>query len=257
MNIHNALSDCSLDFFICLSSIISIAGNHGQSSYGGSNAFLDAFCGFRNSQGLPAAAINLPAISEVGYVAEAIAAGTGKAMESYYTAAISQSQLRSVLESTISVDSIHGADVANGQVIVGLSTIPELMQMYVGSGPLLSLQYRDIEAKVSAPASSSKSGGNGKTSLKQSLAGMDLTEDAARDVLYAGIADKISSILMVSREDVKPERPLQDLGLDSLIAVELRNWLVRELEISLSVIDIADSTSVKDLSDKVAARMVT
>lgn len=178
-------------------------------------------------------------------------------MESYYTAAISQSQLRSVLESTISVDSIHGADVANGQVIVGLSTIPELMQMYVGSGPLLSLQYRDIEAKVSAPASSSKSGGNGKTSLKQSLAGMDLTEDAARDVLYAGIADKISSILMVSREDVKPERPLQDLGLDSLIAVELRNWLVRELEISLSVIDIADSTSVKDLSDKVAARMVT
>lgn len=47
------------------------------------------------------------------------------------------------------------------------------------------------------------------------------------------------------------------LGLDSLIAVELRNWLVRELEISLSVIDIADSTSVKDLSDKVAARMVT
>jgi NAD(P)-dependent dehydrogenase (short-subunit alcohol dehydrogenase family)/acyl carrier protein len=257
LNIHNALSGRELDFFICLSSIISIAGNHGQSSYGGSNAFLDAFCGFRNSQGLPATAINLPAISEVGYVAEAIAAGTGKAMESYYTAAISQSQLRSILESTTSVDSTHGARVASGQVIVGLSTLPELMQMYVGSGPLLSLQYRHIEAKASAPANSSKSGETGKASLKRSLAGMDLTEDAARDVLYAGIADKIASILMIPREDVRPDRPLEDLGLDSLISVELRNWLVRELEISLSVIDIADSTSVKDLSDKVAARMGT
>ena len=86
---------------------------------------------------------------------------------------------------------------------------------------------------------------------------MDLTEDAARDVLYAGIADKISSILMIPREDVRPDRPLEDLGLDSLISVELRNWLVPELEISLSVIDIADGTSVKDLSDKVAARMGT
>ena len=129
--------------------------------------------------------------------------------------------------------------------------------MYVGSGPLLNLQYRDIEAKVSAPASSSKAGENGKTSLKQLLAGMDFTEDVARGVLYAGVADKISSILVVPREEVKSERPLQDLGLDSLIAVELRNWLVRELEISLSVINIADSTSVKDLSDKIAARMVT
>jgi acyl carrier protein len=257
LNIHNALSSHDLDFFICLSSIISIAGNHGQSSYGGSNAFLDAFCGFRNSQGLPATAINLPAISEVGYVAEAIAAGTGKVMESYYTAAISQSQLRSVLESTTSIDSVHGPSVASGQVIVGLSTLPEFMQMYVGSGPLLSLQYRDIEAKASAPANSSKSGETCKASLKRSLAGMDLTEDAARDVLYAGIADKISSILMIPREDVRPDRPLEDLGLDSLISVKLRNWLVCELEISLSVIDIADSTSVKDLSDKVAARMGT
>jgi acyl carrier protein len=140
---------------------------------------------------------------------------------------------------------------------VGLSTLPDIMQTYIGSGPLLSLQYRDIEEKASAPGLSSTSTRTGKISLKLSLTGMDLTEDAARDILYARIADQISGILMVPREDVKPDKPLEDLGLDSLIAVEPRNWLVRELEISLSVIDIADSTSVRHLSDKVAARMVT
>jgi hypothetical protein len=89
LNLYDTLSDRDFDFFVCLSSMISISGNTGQTSYGGSNAFLDSFCRFRNSQILPAVAINLPAISEVGYVAEAIAAGTGKAMEVYYTAAIS------------------------------------------------------------------------------------------------------------------------------------------------------------------------
>lgn len=74
-------------------------------------------------------------------------------------------------------------------------------------------------------------------------------------MLFAGIAEKVSGILMVPLEDVKPEVSLDDLGLDSLIAVELRNWLVRECSIAISVMDISNSASVQDLADKVAARM--
>lgn len=257
LNLHSALSNHALDFFICLSSIVAISGNLGQSSYAGSNALLDAFCQSRNRQGLPATAINLPAINEVGYVAEAIAAGKGKAMESYYTAAISQSQLRLVLEATTSVASTPDNRITDGQVVVGLSTLPERTQVYAGAGPLLNLVYREAEAIANEAPTSREPNSASKTSLKHALHGLDLTQDTTRQILYGGIADKISSILMVPREDVKTDLPLVDLGLDSLVAVELRNWLVRELGITISVIDIADSKSAIDLSDKVAARMVT
>jgi hypothetical protein len=247
-------SDHALVSFICLPSIVSITGNFGQTSYAGSNAFLDTYCQACNRQGLPTMAINLPVISKIGYVAEAIAAGTGRAKESYYAAAISQSQLRSVLEATTSV---QDDKTAGGQVVIGLTTLLDRTQMYNCAGPLLSPWHRDIEAKIAAPAASLESGQTTKVGLKHSLAGMDMTREADQEISNASIANKISSMLMVLREDVRPDLSLGDHGLDLFLAVELRNWLVRGLGISIPVIGIADCSSVRNLSDLVAVRMAT
>lgn len=67
---------------------MTITGNIGQASYAGSNAFLDSFCQHRRRHGLAAISVNLPAILDVGYVAEAVAAGQGQSMEYFYAAAI-------------------------------------------------------------------------------------------------------------------------------------------------------------------------
>ncbi|PWY75027.1 fatty acid synthase S-acetyltransferase [Aspergillus heteromorphus CBS 117.55] len=65
-NLHNACSDKQLDFFVLFSSVVGTVGNPGQSNYGASNAFVDAFVTYRRSLGLPASRVTLGAVEEVG-----------------------------------------------------------------------------------------------------------------------------------------------------------------------------------------------
>ncbi|CAH0024600.1 unnamed protein product, partial [Clonostachys rhizophaga] len=71
-NLHQASEDmqCSLHFFVMLSSTSGIVGNKGQGNYAAANTFLDAFASYRESLGLRANTVNLGVIQDVGYVAE-------------------------------------------------------------------------------------------------------------------------------------------------------------------------------------------
>ena len=67
-NLHKSLP-ADMDFFIMESSVSGIVGNATQAAYAAGNTFLDAFCSYRNSLGMPATTIDLGAIADVGYLA--------------------------------------------------------------------------------------------------------------------------------------------------------------------------------------------
>lgn len=70
--------------------------------------------------------------------------------------------------------------------------------------------------------------------------------DEAFNVIFEAVAGRIAGIMMKS-EDISPEDRIVDLGLDSLIAVELRNWIVKQVDVNLTVIDIVNSGTVAQL----------
>ena len=69
-NLHNALKDQPLDFFVLVGSIYGIHGNPGQANYAAASTFLDAFVQFRQNLGLPASVIDLGIMEDIGYVSQ-------------------------------------------------------------------------------------------------------------------------------------------------------------------------------------------
>ena len=70
MNLHDALKNTSLDFFVMTSSVSGTLGSPGQINHAAANSFLDAFAKYRRSQSRRAVSIILPMILGVGVVAE-------------------------------------------------------------------------------------------------------------------------------------------------------------------------------------------
>ena len=66
------------------------------------------------------------------------------------------------------------------------------------------------------------------------------------------LREQVSRILGTSEEKLDADRPLTDFGLDSLMAVELRNWIEGDLRLTLSSVDILRGPSLSQLADLLA-----
>jgi Phosphopantetheine attachment site len=62
---------------------------------------------------------------------------------------------------------------------------------------------------------------------------------------------KVSAVLMFPREEMDPNKPIVMYWLDSLIAIEIRNWITRELEASLQVLELLTSSSITALAETI------
>ncbi|KAF4976494.1 hypothetical protein FDECE_18471, partial [Fusarium decemcellulare] len=237
MNLHKALANVPLDFFICLSSIVGTLGNPGQSSYAGSNSFLDAFCQWRVSQGLPGTSVALPVVSDVGWVAE-MAASDPSAVKSGHLLDISiTSEQVSHLIKAAMIHPNLGSHIVNG-----FSRSLDMARNRQLQNPILS-HVRDGMARRFAGSSltivsNTKSGvGSDPIVNKESL--MQATDiEAASGIVYQALSQKIAKDMMISPEDMTPESSLSQIGLDSLVAVEFRNWLAKELAVNMRIMEI-------------------
>jgi aryl carrier-like protein len=76
-------------------------------------------------------------------------------------------------------------------------------------------------------------------------------------LLGALLCDKVARVLGTSPERLDVDRPLLQLGIDSLMAIELRNWLEGELRVDLPIVELMKSPSVSGLALLLADRLDT
>jgi aryl carrier-like protein len=239
-NMHNALTETPLDFFIVISSAAGIVGNRGQAAYAAANTFLDAFVRYRARLGLAATALDLTAVEDVGYLADNAARKEdvlrnlgGQSMNEAEVLALVMAAVQGRMRGSCGNHCMTGLDLGE-------------------DGTAESLPYFASDAKFehlrqALPSASAAAGSAAELPIGVALARAQSHEDALH-VVGAGLAGKLATILMVPAEDLDPETPITKYGLDSLNAIELRNWITKSLEANLQVLELLTSGSLTNLA---------
>lgn len=241
-NIDELTVDDPLDVFILFSSITTFFGNPGQASYVAANGYLEGLARKRRENGKPAMAVGWGAITDVGYLARneeiggAIAKRTG-------TMNFTAKQALGALDRLLASDdgSVHRAVISVGPMNWSIAK----------SG--LSIISTPSFKTLSRQADQASQGVSEALDVASLIAGK--TEPEARAILSGMLAREVSVVLRTPVEEINVKRPLTDLGMDSLMGVELRMTAQQKLGVDIPLASIANGVSVDDIARKIVERM--
>jgi hypothetical protein len=233
-----------MDFFIMLSSVSGIVGTVSQAAYAAAGTFMDAFADYRNRLGLPAVTLDLGVVLDVGYVAENEELKRG--MERQGFEGITGEEVMAMIKSAIITPLRKNA---SGQTVTGLGTWKSEGSHGAFVQPLFSHFRRMALKSERVEGEDSGSAGKVRDSLRQATS----VNEAATKVCTA-IISKMSTLLMIPSEDISSSKPMSEYGMDSLVAVEMRNWLFREMDSTVPILELLANSSLLQLSTKIVRR---
>lgn len=247
-NIHNALetANAKLDYFVLFSSAAGTLGSRGQAAYAAASTFLDSFAAYRCHKGLPGTSLDLTAVTGAGYIAEN-AARADEIFKNFGGETVSEAEVLALLGLAVSGMAPH-------HCLTGLKLVPSP----AGALPYYAQDPRFAHLAASAAAdaapSPSSSAEPGKPVAFGAAFRAAANETEARDIAVQAVQHKLSEVLSVGLQDVDAARSMTSYGLDSLTAIEVRNWIARELRANLQILELLTSGCVKDLAALIASR---
>jgi acyl transferase domain-containing protein/acyl carrier protein len=237
-NLHKLTQEDPLDFFVLFSSIVALAGTAGQGNYAAANAFLDALAHHRRSKGLPALSINW------GAWAAGMASELSTRDQRRYTDVgvilIPPELGIQTMASLIAQDA--------AQVSVLPIDWPQFLRQFQDTGE------PPFYSELSKRAASARTAVARPSQLLHQL--KEARPNRRRHVLAAFVRDEVSSILGLDpSQPLDSDQPLSEVGVDSLMAVEIRNALGRPLSQTLPVTLLYDYPTVNALTDYLAGKL--
>lgn len=234
--LHQLTQDKELDFFVSFSSIAAVWGAAGQAHYAASNHFLDGLTHYRRAKGLPSFSINWGPWSGGGMAGEQelrelSKRGVEPLSPEQGTAALEQLWTSGNLQTT----------VAN----VNWSLFKQLYE--IGRRRLLldKIEVETLETKLSNLQQ--------KAEILQPLKAADPRE--RKKLLITYLQDEISQVLRVSASQIDVQQPLNAMGIDSLMALELRNRIQTDLRVDVPIVNFIKDISIVDLAAEVNGQL--
>ncbi|WP_433135957.1 type I polyketide synthase [Actinomadura nitritigenes] len=235
-HLHELTRDTELTAFVMFSSAVGVLGAPGQSNYAAANTWLDALARRRRAGGLPAVSLSWGLWDEEGGMTGHLSGEqvdrlrrTGIApLPAQRGLALFDAALRSSREHLVPVH-LDVRDVRPGTV------------------PMLA----DIVGEAPEPAAADEASGTGLAERLRGASGDDLER-----VLTAAVCDTAGEILGYPEPGaVGPDDAFKELGFDSLLSVDLRNRVNRELGIELPTTAVMDNPTPAELAGVIRAEL--
>jgi acyl carrier protein len=245
-NLHNSIAareaSDPLDFFMMTSSVSGSVGTATESNYCAANHFLDAFARYRHSLNLPATALGLGMISEVGYLhenpeIEALLLRKG-------IQAINEDELIQIVDLALSsqgkADGFGGDWAASSHILTGLEPhgLKELRKKgFEGDHIVLSDPRANLLSSTlssSAPSTSSSHGSKISNHLETALE----TAGSLHEAITALVKQRFSNLILVAVQKVELEKKLTAYGMDSMLAAEFRTWVWQVFKVDIPFLQL-------------------
>jgi phthiocerol/phenolphthiocerol synthesis type-I polyketide synthase C len=228
--------------FVVYSSATTVIGNPGQANYVAANSWLEALARKRRASGKSALAIAWGALGDVGYLAR-----TGEVKEK--------------IQKRLGYATLSGAEALEG---LGRVLAQRDMRLETGVVTIAPIDWgqarRDLAylaspafAQVLAHAEMGPQDSGEQIDLAALIRGKDARE--ARDVVAEVLTGEVARILKLPAKEISPQRPLAELGMDSLMGLELRMSVERRFDIDLPLVAIGDSTTLLTIAQSIVSRI--
>ncbi|KAL4916483.1 hypothetical protein BDW62DRAFT_186074 [Aspergillus aurantiobrunneus] len=248
-NLHQFFG-ARLDFFVMLSSVVGVVGNASQANYAAGGSYQDALARHRACKGLPAVSIDLGMVQSVGWVAENKAVGDRLIREGYRP--LDEEKVLRLVEDAIR----HPVRTpAASQIITGIADFTADAAAAATSGWRHDARFAGLQTRAGGANNGDVSQKSRRSqSLQQVIADAGSAESIALLITQA-VVEKLSEMFAMAASEINPGMPLSKYGVDSLVAVELRNWLVAQTKCEMSIFDVMGSASLSALAEKIAGRV--
>lgn len=248
-NLHTLLPK-GLDHFIVYSSISGAIGGTASVNYSAACAYQDALVHYRNKIGEKATTLNLGVMIDDGVLRDNTAVRTAL-LGTGYLVGIKQKEMFALLE--------HHCDAS-----LSIPETPLQSQIIVGIDTPSSIKARgaDVPAMMTRPVFKGtwNINGQGKTDSKgvttdvASRLNGAISGAEAASIIANALMERLSNALAVPMENLDSSRPMHIYGVDSLIAVELRNWFNQKLDAEIAVFEILGEVTFQEIGALVAGK---
>ncbi|MEO8816118.1 MAG: type I polyketide synthase [Mycobacterium sp.] len=230
-NLHTLTSDADLDFFVLFSSAASVLGSPGAANYGAANAFLDALAWYRRAAGQPALSLNFGPWTGLGMFTNS---DLHRHFAQYGVQGMSATQYCAALGFLL-------ADSA--------AAAPQCMVLDIDWARWRPGAQRPLLTDLStADGTVVNDGADGESPGGLYAAVQAAAPDERQRLLASYLRDVVAGKLGLAPAGLDLAAPLNSLGVDSLITLELRIQVERELGIVVPVARLLDGPSVASLA---------
>lgn len=232
-NLHRETVGRELDLFVVFSSLSSVFGHAGQANYSAANALLDSLAYYRRAQGLPATVMNWGHLGEVGYLAER--EQLGQRLERQGVLSFTVQQATDCLEYALRTRAVQ------------LSVLRMDWSLWRGLGitSRVSPRFAHLLRNVNDQGAGSE--------LVSAATLRGASPQQRVPMVERLIRSKSSMLLGIPADQIQGDRALLEMGLDSLMAVEMRNWIEGQMEIGLPISALMRSESMNHVVEQICA----